>query len=348
MRVALLLILGLSACDTSERATPTGTATAKGAATRPATATGTTTATATATATGTTTATATAAQLTFPSGPTHDAILSAIRTADPRRFKPVGTSSIVFQVSFDGAIQAAFKPPSRLHPRGHLAEVAAYRIARLLGMENVAPAALRRISGDVMRARLDARFTETWPEIYAWVRWDNDIAAEGAVIYWIPGLTPLGLESERKITEWSRWIAIGGELPEERRALAADLSSMIAFDYVIGNGDRWSGSNASGDPEGTRLYVRDHNLAFPTPMLAASHERLFRRVKRVERFSKRFVDGLTRLDRAALEREVGADAERELLTTGQIREVLERRASLLTRVEALVEAHGREAVLYFP
>ena len=70
-------------------------------------------------------------------GFTHDAILADMVEARPTQFKPVGTSSVVFRVQTLGEHMFAFKPPSAVRARAASAEVAAYRLGRLLGYDNV-------------------------------------------------------------------------------------------------------------------------------------------------------------------------------------------------------------------
>ena len=74
---------------------------------------------------------------------------------------------------------------------------------------------------------------------------------EGAAIYWIPDMHELGLDTKDGAARWARWLGQDGELPsrEKYKAQAADVSTMVCFDYLIGNWDRFSGANAQGDHE---------------------------------------------------------------------------------------------------
>src|SRR5690349_14608056 len=73
-------------------------------------------------------------------GPSLSTIQRALRAEKPVAAKPVGTSSVVFRLDLEGTIDAAFRPENRLNPRGHLAEIAAFRVGRALGLDHVAPA----------------------------------------------------------------------------------------------------------------------------------------------------------------------------------------------------------------
>src|SRR5690606_24895642 len=98
----------------------------------------------------------------------------------------VGTSSLTFQVDLGGPIDAAFKPEARIHPRGWLAEVAAYRLARELGLDGVPPAVLRTLDRGQLRRHL-----ETGGGYVADQPLPNDLVVNGgsirgAFIYWVP------------------------------------------------------------------------------------------------------------------------------------------------------------------
>lgn len=266
-------------------------------------------------------------------------------------FRPVGTSSIVFQTVLEGEIAAALRPRTRRHPFGHKAEVAAYRLARALGMDNVPPAIRRRLTRDELKDRLHRDFRDAHSELDAGIGWNKSGSAQGAAIYWIPEMRSHGLDRNPGMAEWGRWLRQGGTIPEGKARLASDLATMLAFDYLIGNWDRFSGGNVQGTAAGDRLFVRDHNLAFAVPLPAHLHERIRRHLERAEKFSRSFVRRVASLDEAGL-REIVRDGfardDEFLLTDAQIRGVLDRRQTFLSYVGALVEESGEEPVLAFP
>ncbi|HJK94222.1 MAG TPA: hypothetical protein RMH85_03135 [Polyangiaceae bacterium LLY-WYZ-15_(1-7)] len=294
-------------------------------------------------------------ELRFPPGDfTHAEILDAIGRTPSRQFKPVGTTSVVFRMRLRSEHTAAFKPRSRQHRAGHLKEVAAYRLARMLALENVPPATVRRVPLGRIRDRMHRRYDdeETWEEIRDWVLVEGSGQLPGAAIYWIPAMANLRLERPEAMREWRPWLTLGEPIPEAKRALARDLSRMLAFDYLIANWDRLSGGNMSGLEDGSRLLVRDHNVAFAAPLPEEVHARVLGRLRFAQRFSRAFIERVRRLDREALERALrGTEGEEEvgepLLGPAQIAGVLERRRVLLSYVGALIDEHGEEAVLAF-
>ena len=278
----------------------------------------------------------------------------ALREASPQQFKPVGSTSVVFRMRLKGRIDAAFKPQTRRHPSGHLAEVAAYRIGRGLGVRNVTPVVPRQMSVSQIERQLHSEYKDKWPELAAeMITQPDGKMVDGAAIYWIPRLRELGLDNERGIKKWSRWLSQAERPPgrEKSKRMAQQVSDLILFDYLVGNWDRWSGGNAQGDPDAGELFVRDHNVAFYEPVPEIQLRRLVRRLKRAERLSKRFVTRLKAMDREQLTEmlsEPGDPQGYAPLSEQQIDSALDRRRTLLSYIAALIDRFGEDKVLSFP
>lgn len=281
-----------------------------------------------------------------------DAILEGLADGTPRRVRQVGTTSVTLRVDLGGDLETAFKPRTRTHPRGYLAEIAAYRIASELGMDNVPPVIGRRMPRPALEQRFESDYVrEDWEAIRQEVLWDAPGVARGAAIYWVPRMRASELSTARDLERVQSWLSQSGEVPAEHAAIARDLSTMLAFDYLIGNWDRWSGGNVSTDERGERLVVRDHNVAFLEPLRGDRYERIRRHLERVERFSRSFVQRLGELDEARIRAALAQDpesAQRAILDEAQMRGLLARRRALLSYVGALVETYGAEQVLAFP
>lgn len=294
--------------------------------------------------------------LTFPPGAfAHEELLDALANTPSRQFKPIGTSSLAFRMRLRSEHTAAFKPRSRTHREGYLREAAAYRLARILGLENVPPATVRIVRNHEIRDRLEARYADpdTWNDIQSTLVPESNGDVPGASIYWVPELTDLGLDRGPGLVEWRGWLSQSGEIPSDRRALCRDLSNAVAFDYLIANWDRFSGGNMQGlasTDEGPRLIIRDHDVALAASISSEIHTRIRDRLVYAERFSRSFVDRVQRLDRDAIERALAADpshAQTPVLSDAQIEGVLERRETLLSYVGALIDRWGEERVLAF-
>jgi len=281
-------------------------------------------------------------------------IVRALTDAAPVSLKPVGTTSLVFRMELGGPIEAAFKPQTKTHPQGYRAEVAAFRIGRALGMTNVAPVVPRDLSVDRLHNLLDPDFKNRWDTLSPELIVSPNQVVHGAAIYWIPEMRELGIDTAEGMQHWRRWLSQqNGDPPsrEKSKLVAAQVSTMIAFDTLIGNWDRFSGSNAQGDKSGRHLFVRDHNVAFFEPLPAAQSTRLMAKIKQVERFSRRFIEALKALDEARLReilREPSDPAGFSALTESQVAGVLDRRRTLLSYLAAVLDRYGEANVLTFP
>ena len=272
-------------------------------------------------------------------------LIRELLTAEPRQFRPVGHTSVVFRMRLEGPATAAYKVASNSFPRAHLAEIAAYRVALLLGLDNVPPAVLRRVARDKIDARMHRDYKQRWRALQGEVRWLEGGIAEGAASVWVFGLRSFRLEQEQ--TRWRAWLRGNTEIPKERLALARDLSNMVVFDYLVGNRDRFSGSNMKVLPGAGRLVLLDNDHAFPLAQSDVSYsDFLLESLKLTERFSRSTVERLLALEESDLRAELGA-SPRPLLTHDQINGLMERRAILLSYVARLIEERGRDAVLYF-
>jgi hypothetical protein len=263
--------------------------------------------------------------------------------------KPVGSTSVVFKLDLKGSIDAAFKPATRLHPDGHRAEVAAYRLGRALALPNVTPAVLRGFTTQELQHLLRGRYQERWPELESGMLAQSGNVM-GALIYWIPDLHELGIDHDAGIDRWARWLSQeGGELPErdKLRGLAGQVSTMVTFDYLIANWDRFSGANAQGDHSESFLFLRDHNVAFGEPLSATHQSRLLLRLRRVQRFSRGFIQQLKHKDAAAL-RSLAEGGGPELLRPAQWAGLSQRRLTVLSYVAALIDRFGEQQVLSLP
>jgi hypothetical protein len=278
-------------------------------------------------------------------------IETALASRTPRRMRQVGTSSVTLRMELGNDVEAAFKPRTRSHSRGYLSEIAAYRIGRALGMDNIPPAVGRTLPRPLMQERFESDHPEDWEPIRGEILWDAPGYARGAAIYWVPRMRQTELATLSGLSAAAPWLSIDGEVPPESAALARDLSTMLAFDYLIANWDRWSGGNVTLDPSSHRLYVRDHNVAFLEPVDGERYERVRAGLERTTRFSRTFVSRLAELDEDAIRDALAEDPEgREhaILTDAQIAGVLMRRRALLSYVGALVAIHGADRVLAFP
>ncbi len=276
-----------------------------------------------------------------------DEILEVISSASSRSFKPVGHSSVVLRMRTVARVTAALRVRSHDLERGYQYEIAAYRISRLLALDNVPPAVYRRATWNEIRQRFHEDMLDRRGSVRRAVLWDDDGSAPGAAVYWVKGLRSVGLEKKAR---WQSWIK-DGEIPQGKAALARDLSTMVVFDFLIGNWDRFSGGNLPTDSSQQRAFLRDNDRSFSTPLLERRYENLLGGLTRTERFSKDTIHHLAALDEASIRAELARDPSHEtdpLLNAAQIADVLDRRATILSYIAALIEERGEDDVLFFP
>ena len=286
-------------------------------------------------------------------GVVDEALLAPLRTAKPVKVKlNRGGSSLSLRIDFADGSRAAFKP-DQIHlqtiPRK---EVAAYRLSRLLGLTAVPPAIARRFSQEELLGAVDPRMPEARARVLAEITWSADGTVAGELSSWIPKIEDatvddVEIDTVDGMVRWKRYLAQGGEAPPEDAALLQQMSTMIAFDFLTNNVDRWSGNNAKTSPDGVILYFMDNTLAFGA---RGGHRKTQNYLERVQKFSRSFRWALGRLDRAAVERAMTDDPGPypALLTPEELDALFVRRQVLLDHIDGLVATHGDPAVLVYP
>jgi hypothetical protein len=216
----------------------------------------------------------------------------------------------------------------------------------------VAPAVPRSLPWAELEKLVHEAKPEAWPVLKNDMIQRNTMVS-GVAIYWIPEMRELGLDRGEGIERFTRWLAQDGAPggSEKPKPLAAQISTMLAFDYLVANFDRFSGANIQGDPAGEHLFLRDHNMSFFEPLRSGHHQRILARLKRAQRFSRAFVHSLKELDAPRLSgalADPNDPSDFRVLSQGQIRGVLDRRTALLSYIAALIDSYGERNVLTFP
>jgi hypothetical protein len=282
-------------------------------------------------------------------GMADDLLLERIRTAPIVRMKlNHGGSSLSFRVDFADGSRAAFKPAQTNLQTIPRKEVAAYRLNRLLGLNAVPPAAPRLVGREELFAALEPGTSAALARIRAETLFNPDGKTAGAFSYWVPRIEDSGLDAPSAVQEWIRWLGQAQALAPERSGLAAQLSSLVVFDFLIANPDRFSGGNMKRSAGGGRLFYMDNTLAFFLDPNGPGRVRSL--LQRTQRFSRRLVEALDRLDAPALERSFAASgvAAHEILTPAELRAVLARRDVVRRHVDELIAVYGADKVLVFP
>ena len=266
-------------------------------------------------------------------------------TAAPLKARSIGHTSFVLKVKLDDGEAAAFKPRSHkpLGDRRYRAEIAAYRLAHALGLDNVPRAEPRSFDAKALRSACATGGAGN--EFDQLALPDGDGRVRGAIMPWIADYHVLPLEQPAWRAKWTAWLTDSGAvIPDDQRDLARSVSTMIVFDYVTANWDRWSGANVAVDgATGTTLFV-DNDGAFYEAPPADTLARQLALLSRVVRFSRTFVTTLHELDADKLAAALGDEsAGVALLPPSVVAAADERRRRALESIDA-----KGDAALAFP
>jgi len=272
--------------------------------------------------------------------------LASYAHASPRALKSIGHTSVVFRVDFSDGQRAAYKPESRRGHRRYRGEIAAFRLAKLLDLPNVPAAGLRVFSRAALRAAASSNAR-------ALSLFDDEVVDRGGFVFgslvpWIEKLEFTPVESPIERARWEKELRRGEAIAEDRRTLDAQISTLVVFDALTGNWDRWSGANVGIDrATGTLLFV-DNDAAFFDPIPPAFKPQMAL-VRGVDRFSRSLVARLRAVDAIALADAFGDEEPGSpLLAARVVAACDERRKDVLAIVDQKIAALGDAAVLYFP
>ncbi len=268
-------------------------------------------------------------------GPLPEAqILEAIRSQPILTRRPVGSTSVNLHLDLEGDIDAGWKPHATTHRERYRAEIAAFRLNRLLGLSRVPPAVSRAIGRTTLRLAPDS------PVVF-----ERDGRARGAAMYWVPVLRDSGVDRPSEIERWTRQLQLSTALRPDQSARLEQISTLLVFDLLTGNWDRWSGANIPADAQGELLY-RDNNGAFDEPFLDSQLRQSLHWLRRTQRFRRSVIDRARGLTEASVRAEMALDPDPEHppLSDAQIRSLLRRRDALVGYVDGLVTRFGPDRV----
>ena len=223
-------------------------------------------------------------------------------------------------------------------------EVAAYRLNRWLGFNAVPPATMRTLHRDDLVGKLppDAQFLAN--RIDAETTFDAEGFTRGEVSYWIPVILDSHLDTLDNVLAWWRWMTVGEEIPPERVNLMEQLSSLLIFDLLTNNSDRFSGGNLMTSKDGKVLFWMDNTFGFQVE--PEGHVRCRTYLVRCQKFSRKLIAQLRRLDLAALKQALSP--EPDVLSEAEMASVIARKDVALRYVDGLVTQFGADKVLVFP
>lgn len=272
--------------------------------------------------------------------------LAPYLAAAPTGGKSIGHTSVVFKLDLTGGLTGAFKPESKRGHSRYRGEIAAYRLGRALGLRNVPPAIVRTFDASALKAAIAKNAK-------ALSLYDDEVVAHagyvrGALIPWIANLEFLPIETDPWRAKWTKWLAADQEMPTTDKDLAAQISTLVVFDTITGNWDRWSGANVGIDRATNTLLFVDNDGAFFEPAPAAPLAAQLALLAKIDRYSKRFVNAVRLMDAITLADAIGEESPgAPLLGAKTLASVDERRRKVLQIIDAKIEKLGEPKVLAF-
>jgi hypothetical protein len=255
-----------------------------------------------------------------------------------------GGSSISFRLDFADGSRAAFKP-EQINPQTvPRKEIAAYRINRMLGLNAVPPATRRTLHRDELIGKLPPEAAFLANRINAETTFDEEGFTKGEVSYWIPVIVDSHLDTLENVLAWWRWMTIGEEIPADKVEMMAQLSSLLLLDLLTNNSDRFSGGNLMTSPDGHTLFYMDNTFGFQIE--PEGHVRCRTYLTRCQKFSRKMVEALRRMDLAALRRAL--EPEPGVLSEAEMKSVIARRDVGVKYLDGLIAQFGEDKVLIFP
>ncbi len=222
--------------------------------------------------------------------------------------------------------------------------LAVARLARALGLRVVPAAAIRRVGAGELSTLLATAPSPAARPILEQARVQNDGTVEALLTLRAEGdLTMIDPGAGPEIATWDRWARSADPAPGEDPELLRDYVEMIALDYLSADVAR---RNAWRSGAADRPRLTANGGAFPARADGPSLDRLLRRLGAVARFPRGLRSALERFDRERAAAVLAAgDFEDRLLSPRALVELDERRAGLLTLIEARVAQRGADAVL---
>jgi hypothetical protein len=231
-------------------------------------------------------------------------------------------------------------------PRAYRRGIAFYRLARAIGSDAVPAIVERRIGAGEIAALLSAR-KYALELVRARAVVQNDGAIEAAVAVSARGGVPRGkqvsLEAGIEPPRWAEQARALRPLAGEDTAVLRGYVEMLVLDYLAAHLARravWL------DEESHALALVDNMEAFAPRPEGPAIDKLLRDLRGVQRFPRGLLVALARFDREAAAATLNRGSfESWMLPPRTLVELDERRAALITLIEARVAERGEAEVL---
>lgn len=260
----------------------------------------------------------------------------------------MGVYDAVLEVA-GGRREAVAEPALAAAPAAYKVSVAFYRLAHALGMRVVPVTVLRAVAVSDLGSALDGHGGSA--AVLRTLRIQNDgtvdvllatrASASAGSPWEAPRGAPVAVDGGPEVAAWDRWASAATPAPGEDDGLLRDYVEMRVLDYLAANLGRRTALRS-----GRALVLAENTFAFAPHPDAPTLDAMLRRLRAFGRFPRGLRDALARFDcaHAASIFEAGA-FESWLLPPRVLVEIDERRAALLTLLEARIAERGAAAVL---
>jgi len=263
-----------------------------------------------------------------------------------------GGTSLSLRIQFENGARAAFKPEQTWPQSNPRKEIAAYRIDRLLGIGHVPPAKSGAFTITELLAATEPNMRAVMAKRLAEEGVMHDGVLRGELSWWIPEIIDLKIgnhlvDDREGLAMWIGYLQQGVKPPPELIPLLDQLATIVLFDVLIDNSDRWSGWNTKASTDNKILYFMDNTLSFS--IFSQGHATNLAPFYRIGMYPRRVVEKIRGLTREALVTAVGNDPNfGSLLTPEQITAVMSRREHMLHHIDKMIGHFGEDAVLALP
>lgn len=262
-----------------------------------------------------------------------------------------GGSTLSFRVWFAGGQRALFKPQQRADVANFRAELASFRLSRLLDLHRTPPACGRLVPRELLQRAADSSGDTAFSQRVMTELLGRVEEVPGAMLFWVPG----ALEPVPGVERYAQLLDITRPLPPADVSLAAELSALLLFDFLEDNVDRWSGGNIlrqrapAGEAPLPMLFM-DNGASFSAVNggLGARPSDQAARLDHVQRFSPSLLRALRGLTADTLQAAVAEDPLGPCLSAAQIQAVLTRRDRIVAHADEVAAAHPQADVFAFP
>ena len=130
--------------------------------------------------------------------------------------------------------------------------------------------------------------------------------------------------------------------------MAAQVSTLIVFDFLTSNPDRYSGGNMKMSPDGKQLFFMDNTMTFYVD--GDGYEKNRDVLFKTQRFSRSLYQALDKVTVSNMQRALAEElgTPYEILTPAEIAAVVSRRGVVQRYIASLIAQHGEANVLFFP